>query len=93
MNKNEQLIRKVAKKMQDNNTFLTINSTCFEHVFMPAARIAVEHMAEQYEEGYRFNFKYAKDSFEDCCHYEMVERGLIPPIEEQSEVEPENRKL
>ncbi|MCW3466549.1 hypothetical protein [Chitinophaga nivalis] len=53
--------------------------------FIPSARIAVKHMATMYKYAYFSNYLGTEESEEyqlwnDNCHYEMEERGLIPPL-------------
>ncbi|MGN7818831.1 hypothetical protein ACTJJB_01805 [Chitinophaga sp. 22536] len=79
MNNNEELILQIAEEMawdchndRDSDSYTKL---CTQIV--PAARIAVKYMAEQFKSAWIIA-GIAYVGWEDDCHAEMVNRGLIP---------------
>lgn len=103
MNNYEQRVREIAEEMANKmwpglnfeGDLIRSRKNAIDH-FIPAARIAVKHMAEEYINGYMSNFhgeNYDENPEEDKliwesnARWEAKERGLIPPTEAEKEVE------
>lgn len=77
-NPHEQLVRKIAEQMasEDFTYLITDFKESVINRFIPAARIAVKHMAEKFREGYGFSYAPITDGA--AVDRYMTETGLIP---------------
>lgn len=79
----EQNCRKIAEEMQITGT-LVANSHNFEHVYIPAARIALKHMADEVETALQ-EHGMGGDSDKQVIKKYLQSNGLIPSPENKEQ--------
>lgn len=74
------------------------NGFNMQYVFIPAARIAMAKMAEQFRNAWEYLYEGEIGSFDHfanikTCERQMIERGLIPNKQPDMPAENDNLKL